>query len=49
MYGREVINGGTPRMQTAAWKKQNPVRYAARFKTPILITVGERDFHFATK
>ena len=44
MYGREVMNGGAPWIQTAAWKEQNPIRFAARFKTPVLITVGERDF-----
>ncbi|MDB5221983.1 MAG: dipeptidyl aminopeptidase/acylaminoacyl peptidase [Chitinophagaceae bacterium] len=44
MYGREVMNGGAPWMQTAAWKEQNPIRFAAKFKTPVLITVGERDF-----
>ena len=44
MYGREVMNGGAPWMQTAAWKDQNPIRFAPKFKTPVLITVGERDF-----
>ena len=44
MYGREVMNGGAPWIQTAAWKEQNPIRFAAKFKTPVLITVGERDF-----
>lgn len=44
MYGREVMNGGAPWMQTAAWKEQNPIRFATKFKTPVLITVGERDF-----
>ncbi len=44
MYGREVMNGGAPWVQTAAWKEQNPIRFAQKFKTPVLITVGERDF-----
>lgn len=44
MYGREVMNGGAPWMQTTAWKEQNPIRLAASFKTPVLITVGERDY-----
>jgi dipeptidyl aminopeptidase/acylaminoacyl peptidase len=26
------------------WSKQNPVRYAANFKTPILVTQGENDY-----
>ena len=44
MYGREVMNGGAPWLQASAWKEQNPIRFAAKFKTPVLITVGERDF-----
>ncbi len=44
MYGREVMNGGPPWVETAAWKDQNPIRFAAKFKTPVLITVGERDY-----
>ena len=44
MFGREVMNGGAPWTQTAAWKEQNPIRFAAKFKTPVLITVGEKDF-----
>lgn len=42
-YNREVMNGGTPWMQTKTFKEQNPIRYAANFKTPILVTVGEQD------
>lgn len=44
IYNREVMNGGTPWMQTKSWKDQNPIRYAAKFKTPMLVTVGEQDF-----
>lgn len=44
MFGREVMNGGAPWVQTTAWKEQNPIRFAVKFKTPVLITVGERDF-----
>lgn len=44
MFGREVMNGGAPWVQTQAWKEQNPIRFASKFKTPVLITVGERDF-----
>ena len=43
-YEREVMNGGTPWMQTKTFKEQNPIRLAANFKTPILVTVGELDF-----
>ncbi len=44
IYNREVMNGGTPWMNTKSFKEQNPIRYAAKFKTPVLITVGEQDF-----
>ncbi|MES2777790.1 MAG: S9 family peptidase [Bacteroidota bacterium] len=43
-YEREVMNGGTPWMNTKTFKEQNPIRFAANFKTPILVTVGELDF-----
>ncbi len=38
------MNGGTPWMQTKTWKEQNPIRYANKFKTPMLVTIGEQDF-----
>ncbi|HZF25954.1 MAG TPA: S9 family peptidase [Steroidobacteraceae bacterium] len=44
VYGREVMNGGPPWEQGAVWRQQNPIRYAERFKTPVLVTVGEHDF-----
>lgn len=44
IYNREVMNGGTPWMNTKSFKEQNPIRFASKFKTPVLITVGEQDF-----
>ncbi|HET9055505.1 MAG TPA: S9 family peptidase [Chitinophagaceae bacterium] len=44
MWGREVMNGGAPWTQNKTWKEQNPIRYADKFKTPVLITIGEQDF-----
>ncbi|RXK49850.1 S9 family peptidase [Aquirufa rosea] len=44
IWGRELMNGGAPWVPTKTWKEQNPMRYAAQFKTPILLTVGEKDF-----
>jgi dipeptidyl aminopeptidase/acylaminoacyl peptidase len=44
IYGREVNQGGPVWEQGGVWRKQNPIRYAARFRTPILVTVGEQDF-----
>lgn len=44
IWGRELMNGGAPWVPTKTWKEQNPMRYAANFKTPMLMTVGENDF-----
>ena len=44
VYSREVNNGGPVWEQGPVWREQNPIRYAAKFRTPILITVGENDF-----
>ncbi len=44
IYSRELMNGGPPWEQSKVWKEQNPIRRAANFKTPILLSVGERDF-----
>ena len=44
IYSREVTMGGPPWEQSPAWREQNPIRFAARFRTPVLVTVGENDF-----
>jgi len=44
IYSREVNLGGPPWEQAAVWREQNPIRYAANFRTPVLVTVGENDF-----
>ncbi|HYO62143.1 MAG TPA: S9 family peptidase [Pyrinomonadaceae bacterium] len=44
IYHREVGSGGPVWEQGAVWREQNPIRFAANFKTPILLTVGENDF-----
>ena len=44
IFSRELNNGGPVWEQGEIWRKQNPIRYAANFKTPMLITVGENDF-----
>jgi dipeptidyl aminopeptidase/acylaminoacyl peptidase len=43
-YGREVENGGPPWDGNPVWKTQSPITYAANWKTPILLSIGERDF-----
>ncbi|MFN7925485.1 MAG: prolyl oligopeptidase family serine peptidase, partial [Bryobacteraceae bacterium] len=44
IYHREVGNGGPVWEQGQVWRDQNPIRKAAQFQTPILLSVGERDF-----
>jgi len=44
IYSREVNLGGPPWEKAAVWSEQNPIRYAAKFRTPVLVTVGEDDF-----
>jgi len=44
IYGREINNGGPVWEQGPVWREQNPIRYAAAFRTPTLVTIGERDF-----
>jgi len=44
IYSREINMGGPPWEQAAVWREQNPIRYAAKFRTPVLVTVGENDF-----
>jgi dipeptidyl aminopeptidase/acylaminoacyl peptidase len=43
-YEREVTNGGPPWEGNPIWHDQSPITYAANWKTPILLSVGERDF-----
>ena len=44
IYSREVNMGGPPWEQGAVWRDQNPIRFASKFRTPVLVTVGENDF-----
>ena len=44
IYHRELNNGGPVWEQGAVWREQNPIRHAAKFQTPMLLTVGENDF-----
>lgn len=44
IYWREISMGGPPWEQSAVWREQNPIRFAAKFRTPALVTVGESDF-----
>lgn len=44
IYSREINNGGPIWEQGRIWREQNPIRLAKNFKTPMLLTIGERDF-----
>ncbi|HEX6161579.1 MAG TPA: S9 family peptidase [Thermoanaerobaculia bacterium] len=44
IYSRELMNLGPVWEQGAVWREQNPVRYASQFKTPMLLSIGEKDF-----
>jgi len=44
MYGRELAMNGPVWEQSETWRTQNPVRFAAHFKTPMLLSIGERDY-----
>jgi dipeptidyl aminopeptidase/acylaminoacyl peptidase len=44
IYSREVNMGGPPWEHNAAWSAQNPIRLAGRFRTPVLVTIGENDY-----
>jgi dipeptidyl aminopeptidase/acylaminoacyl peptidase len=43
-YGRELANGGPPWEGNPIWREQSPITYAANWKTPILLSIGERDY-----
>ena len=44
IYSRELNNGGPVWEQGPVWREQNPIRFAANFRTPIMLSVGENDF-----
>ncbi|HET7712780.1 MAG TPA: S9 family peptidase [Thermoanaerobaculia bacterium] len=44
IYGRELMNLGPIWEQGETWRTQNPIRYAKNFKTPMLLSIGEKDY-----
>ena len=44
IYHRELGAGGPVWEQNEVWRTQNPIRFAAQFKTPMLLSVGEKDY-----
>lgn len=43
-FGRELANGGPPWAGNPIWREQSAISYAANWKTPILLSIGERDY-----
>jgi dipeptidyl aminopeptidase/acylaminoacyl peptidase len=44
IYEREVTNGGPPWGGSPIWHDQSPITYAANWRTPMLLSIGERDY-----
>ncbi len=40
----KLTNGGPPWEGNPVWRDQSPITYAANWKTPMLLSIGERDF-----
>jgi dipeptidyl aminopeptidase/acylaminoacyl peptidase len=44
VWHRERMNGGPAWGDSPVWQEESPSTYADNFKTPILLTIGEKDF-----
>jgi dipeptidyl aminopeptidase/acylaminoacyl peptidase len=44
VYHREAMIGGPPWENSPLWRTQSAIHFAARFRTPVLVSVGEHDF-----
>jgi dipeptidyl aminopeptidase/acylaminoacyl peptidase len=44
IYHREIQALGPVWEQNEVWRTQSPARFAAQFKTPMLLSVGEKDY-----
>ena len=44
IYHRELMNGGPFWGDSEVWIEQSPSSYAGNFKTPTMLTIGEKDF-----
>ena len=44
IYHREINNGGAPWGESPIWREQSPSTYADNWKTPMMLTVGEKDY-----
>jgi dipeptidyl aminopeptidase/acylaminoacyl peptidase len=44
IFNREIMNAGPAWGESPVWREQSPSSYADKFSTPILLTIGEKDF-----
>jgi dipeptidyl aminopeptidase/acylaminoacyl peptidase len=44
VWHRERMNGGPAWGDSPVWKEESPSTYVGNFRTPILLTIGEKDF-----
>ena len=44
VYHREINADGPPWSDSAVWDEQSPSSYAANFSTPMMLTIGEKDY-----
>lgn len=44
VFNREIMNGSPAWGDSPVWQEQSPSTYADNFSTPILLTIGEKDF-----
>lgn len=44
IFSRELMTGGPVWEEGEIWRAQSPARFAKDFKTPMLLSVGEKDF-----
>ena len=44
VYNREVMNGSPAWGDSPVWREQSPSTYADQFSTPMMLTIGEKDF-----
>jgi dipeptidyl aminopeptidase/acylaminoacyl peptidase len=44
IYHRELNNGGPPWGNSPIWREQSPSTYADQWSTPMMLTIGEKDY-----
>jgi dipeptidyl aminopeptidase/acylaminoacyl peptidase len=44
VFSREANLGGPPWEDLPVWREQNPIRFAANWRTPTLVTIGKLDY-----